>query len=69
MPQSLNTLKKVIMTVATAIGPKSSGGSIRARTAVTPNATTMPAYFAAPVYITPDTSSFFTDDIFRLFFL
>ena len=46
---SLKTLKKTMMTVATAIIPKSSGVSNLDKTAVTPRDITIPEYFARAV--------------------
>lgn len=50
---SLKILKNVIKTKATAITPKSFGGSNLDKTAVTPREISMPEYLAIAVYTNP----------------
>ena len=64
MPKSLNTLKKVIITIATAIIPKSSGDISLANIAETISETIIPLYFDIALYATPVNKSFFRDTSF-----
>ena len=59
IPKSLNTLKKVIMTIATAIIPKSSGDISLANIADTISDTIIPLYLDIALYATPVNKSFF----------
>ena len=63
IPISVKIAKKLIITVAIATIPKSSGESKRDRTAVTAREIRIPEYLAIAVYRTPDKSVFFVDCI------
>lgn len=63
IPKSLIIPKKVIITVATATIPKSSGDSIRDNTAVIIREINIPLYLEIAVKPIPEISCFFIEDI------
>lgn len=69
IPKSLNTLKNVMITIAIAIIPKSSGDIILANTADTINDTIIPLYLDIALYATPVNRSFFSDTSFEYYFI
>lgn len=66
IPKSLIIPKKVIITVATATIPKSSGDNIRDNIAVMINEVIIPLYLDIAVYPTPDSNFSFNDTIYYL---
>ena len=68
-PKSLKILKKVMITIATAITPKSSGVISLANTAETINDTIIPLYLDIALYVTPVKKSFFNDTWINYYFV